>query len=220
MSLSLASTILLLVLVGAAPAAQQSASPAAQEVAASLQRKYDAIKDFSTEFVHRHESGVLRRVREERGTLQVKKPGKMRWEYAGAERKLFVSDGVRMYQYLPDEKRVTVSSVPEIDDSGVLFLAGRGSLTRDFNVSFGESTAETWTLRLEPKTPQANYQWLEITAARQSYELRSFTVGEKEGGRSTFTFRNFRENPGLTDKTFEFSIPKGVEVTSAGPIKR
>jgi outer membrane lipoprotein carrier protein len=220
MSLSLASTLLLLVLVGAAPAPQQSASPAAQEVAASLQRKYDAIKDFSTEFVHRHEGGVLRRVREERGTLQVKKPGKMRWEYEGAERKLFVSDGVRMYQYLPEEKRVTVSSVPEIDDSGVLFLAGRGSLTRDFNVSFGDSTADTWTLRLEPKTPQANYQWLEITAARQSYELRSFTVGEKEGGRSTFTFRNFRENPGLPDSRFEFSIPKGVEVTSAGPIKR
>jgi outer membrane lipoprotein-sorting protein len=31
---------------------------------------------------------------------------------------------------------------------------------------------------------------------------------------------NFKENPGLSDKTFAFSIPRGAEVTNAGPVKR
>jgi len=220
MSLAIALPFLLVVLLGAAPLAQPSPSPTAQEVAASLQRKYDGIRDFSTDFVHRHESGTLRRTREERGMLQVKKPGKMRWEYRGDEQKLFVSNGVKVYQYYPDEKRVVVSNAPETEDAAVLFLAGKGSLTRDFNVSFGQSSGETWTLRLEPKAPQGGYDWLEITAARQSYELKSFTVGEKQGNKSTFIFTNFKENPGLADKAFEFSIPKGVEVTSGGPVKR
>jgi outer membrane lipoprotein carrier protein len=220
MSLSTASTILLLAIAGVSSWTQPSPSPTAQEVAVSLQRKYDAIRDFSTDFVHRYEGGALRRTREERGTLQVKKPGKMRWEYSGAEQKLFVSNGVKAYQYLPEEKRVIVSNAPEDDDSAVLFLAGKGSLTRDFNVSFGQGSADAWTLRLEPKTPQSGYDWLEITAAHQTYALRSFTVGEKQGSRSTFTFTNFKENPGLPDKAFEFSIPRGVEVTSGGPVKR
>ncbi len=70
-----------------------------EEVAASLQRKYDTIRDFSADFVHTHEGGVLKRKREERGTLLVKKPGKMRWNYKAPDEKVFVSDGVRLIQY-------------------------------------------------------------------------------------------------------------------------
>jgi outer membrane lipoprotein carrier protein len=223
--LLLSSTALLVVLTLASPPGQSGATPAtpnpsAQDVATSLQRKYDSIRDFSADFIHQYEGGVLRRKREERGTLLVKKPGKMRWEYKGAEEKLFVSNGVKMYQYLPEDKRVIVSEAPEDDQAAVLFLAGRGNLSRDFNVSFGQSPAGAWTLRLEPKKPQSAYDWLEITATRDTYQLRSFTVGEKQGNRSTFTFTNFKENPGLADKSFEFSIPRGVEVTSAAPVKR
>ncbi len=131
-------------------------TPTAQEVAASLQRKYDTIRDFSTDFVHTHEGGVLRRKREERGTLVVKKPGKMRWDYKSPDEKVFVSDGVRLIQYFPEENRAVVSAVPEDEQAAVLFLAGRGNLTRDFNVSFGQGgAAGTWTLRLEPKTTSA-----------------------------------------------------------------
>ena len=36
-------------------------------------------------------------------------------------------------------------------------------------------------------------------------------------GRSTFTFSGFKENSGLSDKLFQFAIPRGVEVIrSAG----
>ncbi len=112
-----------------------------QDVATSLQRKYDTIRDFSADFVHTHEGGVLKRKRDERGTLLVKKPGKMRWNYKAPDEKVFVSDGVRLIQYLPDENRAIVSGVPDDDQAAVLFLAGSGNLTRDFNVSFGQGGA-------------------------------------------------------------------------------
>ena len=125
------------------PSVRRSAGDAAsaQEVAASLQKKYDTIRDFSADFVHTHEGGVLKRKREERGTLVVKKPGKMRWDYKAPDEKVFVSDGVRLIQYLPEENHVIVSAVPEDDQAAVLFLAGRGNLTRDFTVTFGEGGA-------------------------------------------------------------------------------
>jgi hypothetical protein len=82
------------------------------ELAQALQRKLDGIKDFSTDFVHTYQGGVLRKTITERGRLLVKKPGKMRWEYTKPEEKLFVSDGVKMYSYLPQDKQVMVTSVP------------------------------------------------------------------------------------------------------------
>ena len=203
--------------------ASGQATPSAQDVATSIQRKYDTIRDFSADFVHTHEGGVLKRKRVERGTLLVKKPGKMRWTYQAPDEKVFVSDGVRLIQYFPDENRAVVSEVPDDDQAAVLFLAGRGNLTRDFNVSFGQGdggASATWTLRLEPRKPQPEYDWLEIAAARNTLVLQSLTVAEKQGSRSTFVFANFKENPGLADKTFAFSIPRGADVTNAGPAKR
>jgi outer membrane lipoprotein carrier protein len=213
--------LVLTTVVATTLAAQTPATPSAQDVATSLQRKYDTIRDFSADFVQKYEGGTLKRTREERGTLLVKKPGKMRWSYKAPDEKVFVSNGQRLFQYFPSENRVLVSPAPDADQSAaVLFLAGRGNITRDFTITFGQgSSPQSWTLHLQPKQTQPDYDWLEITAARDSLRLQALAVGEKQGSRSTFLLSNFKENPGLTDKQFEFSIPRGAEVQNAEPVK-
>src|SRR5436190_6752690 len=147
-------TFLALVLAAmvAAPADQT-----ASELAAALQKKIDSVKDFSTDFTHAYQGGVLRKQITERGRLIVKKPGKMRWDYTTPEPKQFVSDGVKMYSYIPQDKQVIVASVPPEDraTTPALFLAGKGSLTRDFTPSLVDAPAGmpagTRGLRLVPK---------------------------------------------------------------------
>jgi outer membrane lipoprotein carrier protein len=102
---------LLLALVVPAALGDQSAT----ELAAALQKKIDGIKDFSTDFTHTYEGGVLRKQITEHGHLLVKKPGRMRWDYTAPEQKAFVSDGVKMYSYIPADKQVTVTAVPPED---------------------------------------------------------------------------------------------------------
>src|SRR5438034_727905 len=116
----------ILVLSLVAPPADGDAAQLAQ----SLQKKYDGIKDFSADFVHVYEGGVLRKKLTERGRLLIKKPGKMRWEYTAPEQKSFVSDGLKMYSYIPKDKQVIVASVPTQDQATTptLFLAGKGNL--------------------------------------------------------------------------------------------
>jgi outer membrane lipoprotein carrier protein len=203
--------------------AQLPAQPPATSVAAALQQKYDRVQDFSADFVQEAESGVLRKKLTERGTVLIKKPGKMRWAYKSPEEKLFVSDGLRMYMYTPADRQVIQSAVPSDDQAttAVLFLTGKGRLTRDFDVSFTEGgTSDTYALRLQPKLPQRDYDWLQLVVDRTTLQIRSLTAADKQGTRSTFRFSNLKENIGLTDKTFAFSIPRGVDVIQAGPTGR
>jgi len=194
-------------------------TPAAQDVARALQRKYDRVHSFTADFVHHYEGGVLRKKLTERGTVQVKKPGRMRWEYKVPEEKLFVSDGHKIYSYVPADKQVIVSNVPGDDQAttAVLFLAGKGNLTRDFTASFTSGgDAKTWALKLEPKTPQREYDWLVIVVDRDSMQIRALTAADNEGTRSTFQFSNLRENVDVPDKQFVFKIPRGADVITSG----
>src|SRR5260370_178404 len=84
-----------------------AADSTAPELAAALQKKYDGIKDFSADFSHTYEGGVLRKRITERGHLLVKKPGKMRWDYSTPETKRFFSDGVKLYSDIPHDKHIS-----------------------------------------------------------------------------------------------------------------
>lgn len=209
----------LALLVAPAAARQQSAP----QVAAALQGKYDRIKDFSADFTQEYESGVLKRKITERGTLLVKKPGKMRWDYTAPEKKLFVSDGARIHLWVPADNQVTMSAAPRSAEAttAVLFLVGKGNLTRDFNVSFDRNAPSgTHALRLEPKLPERDYDWLQIVIDQNTLQMRSLTTADRQGGRSTFQFSNFKENVGIPDSAFAFKIPKGADVIDSDRASR
>ena len=209
--------------VAALSAPGRAQAPSAEQVAASVQARYDKIRDFSADFVQQYESGVLKRKLTERGKVEVKKPGKMRWDYTDPEKKLFVSDGSRIYLWVPADNQVTHSPVPKQDEAttAVLFLVGKGNLTRDFDIRFADGAPEgTYALRLDPKLPERDYDWLELVVDKQTYQIRSLTAADRQGGQSTFQFTNLKENVGLADTRFNFTIPKGADVISSGTSRR
>jgi outer membrane lipoprotein carrier protein len=205
----------LLALTVLAPA---SAADHASDLAQALQHKYDTVRDFSADFVHTYQGGVLRKTLTERGHVLIKKPGKMRWDYAQPEKKLFVSDGVKVYSYFPADKQVQVGTVPKDDQAGapILFLAGKGNLTRDFTASASQvptgAPAGSEALKLVPKTAQPDYDWLLLVVDRQTLTLRALVTMDAEGGQSSISFANLKENVNPADKEFAFNIPRGVDV--------
>jgi outer membrane lipoprotein carrier protein len=207
-----------LLLLAGAPL--RSAEPTAGDVALSLQHKYDGIRDFSADFTHSYRGGVLRKELSEKGRVLVKKPGKMRWEYTTPEPKTFVSDGSRIYSYVPQDKQVLVSKVPADNTATTpsLFLAGKGNLTRDFTPSLVEPPADSpaglRALKLVPKKAQPDYDWLILLVDSSTLSLRGLITSDTQGGTSTLTFTNLKENVGLADKEFTFNVPRGVEIIS------
>jgi outer membrane lipoprotein carrier protein len=211
--------------LAAAPrqSATASAAPAAESataLATRLQARYDAIKDFTADFSQTYEGGVLRRKTTESGTVLVKKPGRMRWEYKTPEEKLFVSDGRKLYAWVPADRQVTISALPADDAPAtpILFLLGRGQLARDFTPSVSTSVAgappDSLALTLVPKTSVPDYERLTLVVDKATLGLRMLVARDTQGGTSTFVFTKLKENVGLPDARFSFTIPRGADVVA------
>ncbi len=212
--------VLLLAVVGPGPAGQ-SGPASAEDLARAIQAHYDGVRDFTADFEQSYVGGVLRKRVTEQGRLAVKKPGRMRWDYTQPEPKTFVSDGSQIYSYIPADHQVYVSPMPSVDQAttAVLFLVGKGDLVRDFDVRYADDAHPLpgeVALRLDPKLPDRDYDWLELVVDRQTLQIRQLIAADSQGGTSTFTFRHLQENIGLSDKMFEFRIPRGVEVIRSG----
>lgn len=158
----------------------------------------------------------MKRKTTERGTVKIKKPARMRWEYESPEKKLFVSDGTQIYSHVPADNQVTVSPVPQADEAttAVLFLAGKGNLLRDFVITDASSANApgTYALKLTAKKPEREYDWLSLVVDANTYQIRSLSTADSQGGRSTFVFSDLKENIRIPDSTFTFKMPRGVDV--------
>ena len=197
--------------------AQTGRSP--EELARALQERYQSVRDFTADFVQTYRGGVLRTETRERGTVAVKKPGRMRWIYTSPERKEFVSDGMKMYAYIPEDKQVTVSNVPTDSEAPtpVLFLAGKGDLVKDFTATPAESPVSgSVAIKLTPRRKEPEYEYLIVAVDPASLQIRALTTRDRQGGESTLRFENLKENQGISDNDFAFRIPRGVDVISNG----
>lgn len=211
-------SVLAVWLVGAfAPVSAQTPVDDPQALAAAIQRRYEGIRDIRADFTHSYEGGILRTKTVEKGRVVIRKPGRMRWTYTTPEEKVFVSDGTKLYSYVPADKQVYVATVPQGDAASTpaLFLAGRGNLVRDFKVtttSVPGAPEGSVALKLTPIAPEKEYETLELVVDRDSLQWRMLVTTDSQGGRSTFVFSNIRENTGVSDREFQFSIPRGVDV--------
>jgi outer membrane lipoprotein carrier protein len=209
----------MLVLMLAPAILEGQARPAPEVLAKSLQQRYDGIKDFSATFVHSYRGGVLRTQTQERGTVSVKKPGRMRWVYTAPEKKEFVADGRKIYSYIPQDRQVIVGDVPPDNQASTpaLFLAGQGNITRDFTAAYADAASPgTVALKLTPRRAEAEYEYLVVVVDPASLQIRALTTKDRQGGESTLTFSNLKENQGIPDKEFAFRIPRGVDVITDG----
>jgi outer membrane lipoprotein carrier protein len=199
-----------------APVRAAQPAPAADELARRVQARYDGVADFEGAFTQTYEGGVLRTKTTERGTLVIKRPGRMRWVYTSPEKKEFVSNGTKVYAYFPADRQVLVSDAPTgADTTPALFLTGRANLTRDFEASamaVPGAPPGLLGLKLVARRADPDFEWLAIAVDPVSYQIRMLVALDRQGGRSTFTFSDLKENRRPPDTTFEFRIPKGVDV--------
>ncbi|MEY4167872.1 MAG: LolA family protein [Blastocatellia bacterium] len=182
----------------------------------NLQDKYNRLTSLSAAFVQIHtEPGD--RARRESGRLLLRKPGRMRWDYDGPEKKLYLSDGKSVYEYVATDGYATRMSLRESDDwrAPFAFLLGRGNLRRDFSrIEFDSESpgrAGNRVLRLIPKKEQ-DFRFLLVEVDPATLQLARLSFVSRQGARSDFLFSGLQENVPAAES--RFGLPAGVEVRS------
>ncbi len=186
-----------------------------------LQKKYSQVKDLKMDFIQNYYS-PKRNSRTETGTLYLRRPGMMRWEYQSPSQKLFVSDGKAIFFYLPDERQVQRTSVKESRDQRVpfLFLLGKGNLKKDFSrIEWAKNDRPFFEgnriLYAYPKKNIDEFAKILMEFDPKSLQLQRITIFDVDDSRSEFVFTNIKENLGLSSQLFNFKIPENVEVVES-----
>lgn len=204
----------LLILVLAPLPGLAQAKPEQDRLVDALQAKYNRLSSLAASFVQIH-TAPGERTRRESGQLLLRKPGRMRWDYDGAEKKLYLSDGKSVYEYVPADGYATRMSLRDSDDwrAPFAFLLGRGNLRQDFQRIEVDvespSRAGNRVLRLTPKREQ-EFRVLLVEVDPVSLQLARLSFVDRQGARSDFIFDSIRENVPAAEA--RFALPSGVEV--------
>jgi len=186
-----------------------------RQLARAVDEHYNHLRSLQSDFTEIYRGDGPERT--ESGTLWLKKPRKMRWEYRSPKEKLFVSDGQSVWFYLPAEKQLRKTEFRKLDDlrSPLAFLLGKTKLENELQglskvVDQAPLTTGNTLLRGVPQgmAGQANEVQLEITPADQIVRI---VLLEPDGATTEFRFTGWKENVELSDSSFQFSPPPGVE---------
>lgn len=207
------STLLLLALsVGTAA----GDSPDVHAIAQAVDDHYNHLRSLQAEFTQIYRGNDAERT--ETGTLWLKKPGKMRWEYRSPKEKLFLSDGKNAWFYVPGDRQVRKTSLKKLDDlrSPLAFLLGKTKLDKELDglsvapdiapLKPGDSMLRGIPRALAERVGQVI---LEITPERH---ITRIIIEEVDGAVTEYRIVDQKEDVGLPDERFRFAPPPGTEV--------
>jgi len=204
----------LVLLVAAGPVSAQSLDEVLREVEGVYGRMTDLRADFTqTAFIK-----SLNQTIPAKGTVYLKKGGKLRWEFTEPTPQEIVSDGKKLWVYTPTLNQANVADAPEaLAGPAGSFLAGLGRLRTEFQVRFlnpaqPKDADGHWVLDLTPKQPLPTLARLILALDAKSWEIKKAVVHDQFENTVTMRFTKMAVNSGLPDRTFTFVAPKGVVI--------
>jgi len=192
-----------------------------QELVRLVEGRYRSAETLETQFLERYsENGRL--VRVESGKAYFRRPGKMRWEYESPESKMFLSDGKKVWFYVPSDHTVMRSAVKDSSDWRTPFLL----LVRKPRFSDlckgialgqpGEALSGDAVIHCSPRSAGAGDEIL-FEVKSSTGDLTRVLIREAGGVEIDFRFGEWVRNPALAAMTFEFRPPMGTAIVDSEP---
>jgi outer membrane lipoprotein carrier protein len=185
-------------------------------VASAVDAHYNHLRTLRAEFTEIYRGSGMERT--ESGTLWLKKPGKMRWEYRSPKEKLFVSDGKDAWFYVPEDRQARKQSAKKLEDvrSPLAFLLGKTKLAKELTglslaPDIAPSQAGDVMLRGVPQAfaDQVSEIVLEITPQNQ---ISRILIQGVDGATTEYRFTDQKEDTEVADSGFSFRPPTGTEI--------
>ena len=184
-------------------------------LAAAVDEHYNHLRTLQAQFTEVYRGSGIERT--ETGTLWLKKPGKMCWEYRSPREKLFVSDGKDAWFYVPGDRQARKMAARKLDDirSPLAFLLGKTKLEKELQAlslapDFAPVDLGNVVLRGVPRAlaEQVSEILLEIAPDKRIVRI---VINEVDGSVTEYRLSEQREDQPISDSRFQFRPPAGTE---------
>lgn len=189
--------------------------PALDTLLKGVENRYNKAKTLQVLF-HEDYTPQGRPRRSESGTLRLRKPGRMRWDYEQPKGKIFVSDGKFLYLYTPSENKAEKMKLQASDDMRVplAFLLGKLNFEKEFRNVKATPEGADQRIAAEPKSDNLPYSNVEFVVAPDQH-IKTVKVIGFDRSIVEFRFDDEKVDPPLDDKLFKFEVPKGAQLVEA-----
>ena len=194
------------------------AQPDVHAIADKVDQRYNHLQTLEAQFSETYSGAGMTRT--ESGTLTLKKPGRMRWDYDQPRPKMFLTDGQTAWFYVPGERQVRRVLVKQLDDlrSPLRYLLGKTKLEKEFtglSIASGQKPLYDGDIVLQgiPKSlaDRVSNTLLEVSPDGL---IRRIVIDQMDGSVTEFRFHQQKENVQMGDQQFRFVPPDGVEVVA------
>ncbi len=199
-----------------APLCAQQPLPSVHDLAARVDRHYNSLHSLKARFSETYQG--LGMDRSESGTLLLRKPGRMKWEYDTPAGKAFDLDGKYAWFYSPGDPQVQRLPAKELNDlrSPLRFLLGHTELEKELeNLTLAPAANGEFTLTGRPKG-ENRVAHLALTVTAQG-AITGIEMQEPDGAITRFRITEQQPNAPIPAQTFRFTPPPGVPVVEAPP---
>jgi len=193
-----------------------ASSPVPDALLKPVEARYNRAQSLKLDFSETYTGMGHAPAHTESGTLYLRKPGRMRWEYSIPAGKLFISDGKEVFLYTPDQRRAEKSKLKESEDmrAPLAFLLGKLDFAREFQGFETRSEGANNWITAVPKSPNSEYSKVEFltTPSGEILRLKVTGIGNTK---LDFTFSNEQLNAPVAASLFTFRPPAGTEVVES-----
>ena len=207
--------LLAMVTITAAQASEATAiDPLVDQVLTGVEKRY-ASSAFAARFEIESTLKAMQVTDTASGRLMVKYPGKMRWEYDQPDPMLFVTDGVTLWMYQPQEQQVTLGKADEVlgGSQGASFLSDVRLLRQQFQIDLDPNGSSVLArLKLTPRGEAFDIVSITLTIDRTTHDVIEVLTVNQYDDTTRIVFHDIAFQQTFPDSLFEFEIPEGADV--------
>jgi outer membrane lipoprotein carrier protein len=180
----------------------------AESAADKLAALTGSLNSFSAKYEQTVQGSRNAKGEKSRGTFQLQRPGKFRWETESPYRQILISTGKVMWAYEPDIESATVQDLEEgLGATPALLLS---STPKQLIDSFLIEEIGVGMFKLLPKESSGNFE--EIQLVFENKALKQLLLADTLGNQTMVVFSSVKVNQPLDAKLFEFSPGEQVDV--------
>jgi outer membrane lipoprotein carrier protein len=190
-------------------------SAADKELLKRVDTHYNQLASLRCRYVERYTGMGM--TRSESGTLLLKKPGRMLWQYDSPAGKEFVLDGKFAYFFTPGDAQAQRIPAKELDDlrTPLRFLLGHTELARELSGITVIAADGGFSITGVPRGMEGKIQALSVTVTPMGV-ITGMKIEETDGATTDFAFSSIEENVPTRDGDFTFTAPAGVTIVNGG----